>query len=189
MFHVGSFRRLCNVPALLNFTFCNNCPEVLNTVDAVAGELSFHQPQGLQHCFMRSAGAAMGQTKFSARTAGYAVVAFSGATDAETCRRWSPTERFESYVSTLDRAYKGIRKSLIDCRYFGWPSDPWVLASYAFPKPGEINPIGPTLRAGIGPLHFAGERTCYAFIGYTEGTLQSGIAVAEKNATHYCALP
>ena len=31
----------------------------------VAGELLFHQPQGLQHCYMRPAGAAMGQTTFS----------------------------------------------------------------------------------------------------------------------------
>jgi hypothetical protein len=35
---------------------------------AVAGELLFHQPQGLQHCYMRPAGAAMGKTKFSVET-------------------------------------------------------------------------------------------------------------------------
>jgi monoamine oxidase len=31
-------------------------------------------------------------------------------------------------------------------------------------------------------LHFAGEDTCYAFIGYMEGALQSGLRVAEKLA-------
>jgi len=119
---------------------------------------------------------------------GVAVVAFSGARDAQTCRRWNPTERFEKYISTLGRAYKGLRKTLIDSRYFDWPSDPWVGASYAFPAPGEITSIGELLRTGIGPLHFAGEHTCYAFIGYMEGALQSGIAAAEKIAKRHSVL-
>jgi monoamine oxidase len=119
---------------------------------------------------------------------GVAVVAFSGARDAQTCRRWNPTERFEKYISTLGRAYKGLRKTLIDSRYFDWPSDPWVGASYAFPAPGEITSIGELLRTGIGPLHFAGEHTCYAFIGYMEGALQSGIAAAEKIARRHGVL-
>jgi len=34
----------------------------------VAGELLFHQPQALQHCYMCPAGVAMGQTKFSVGT-------------------------------------------------------------------------------------------------------------------------
>jgi monoamine oxidase len=119
---------------------------------------------------------------------GVAVVAFSGARDAQTCRGWTPTKRFEKYISTLGRAYNGIRESLIDCRYFDWPSDPWVRASYAFPAPGEITSIGRELRAGIGPLHFAGEHTCYAFIGYMEGALQSGIAAAEKIARSHGVL-
>ena len=113
---------------------------------------------------------------------GVAVVAFSGATDAQTCRGWTPTKRFENYISTLAPIYQGIRKDLIDSRYFDWPSDPWARASYAFPAPGEITSLGQRLRTGFGPLQFAGEHTCYAFIGYMEGALQSGIAVAERIA-------
>ena len=63
-----------------------------------------------------------------------------------------------------------------------WPSDPWVLASYSFPAPGQVTTMGPILREGLGRLHFAGEHTCYAFTGYMEGALNSGAAVAKKLA-------
>jgi monoamine oxidase len=38
------------------------------------------------------------------------------------------------------------------------------------------------LRDGAGRLHFAGEHTCYAFVGYMEGALDSGAAVARRLA-------
>ena len=41
---------------------------------------------------------------------------------------------------------------------------------------------GPTLRQGIGRLHFAGEYTSYAFMGYMEGALNSGAAAARRIA-------
>ena len=42
---------------------------------------------------------------------------------------------------------------------------------------------GPLLREGVnGRLHFAGEHTCYAFVGYMEGALNSGAAVAKRLA-------
>ena len=63
-----------------------------------------------------------------------------------------------------------------------WPSDPWTKASYSFPGPGQVTSQGPTLREGIGRLHFAGEYTSYAFMGYMEGALESGEAVARRIA-------
>ena len=38
------------------------------------------------------------------------------------------------------------------------------------------------LRAPFHRLHFAGEHTNYAFVGYMEGALGSGIAVAKRLA-------
>ena len=63
-----------------------------------------------------------------------------------------------------------------------WPSDPWVKASYSFPAPGQVTTQGPTFRQGLGRLHFAGEYTSYAFMGYMEGALNSGAAVARRIA-------
>ena len=51
-----------------------------------------------------------------------------------------------------------------------WPATPWTLTGYRNPAPGEVTTVGPLLYAGIGDrLHFAGEHTCYKFVGYMEG--------------------
>jgi monoamine oxidase len=63
-----------------------------------------------------------------------------------------------------------------------WPREPWTMASYSFPGPGQVTTVGPVLRQGLGRLHFAGEHCCYKFVGYMEGALDSGVAVARRLA-------
>jgi monoamine oxidase len=63
-----------------------------------------------------------------------------------------------------------------------WPGDPWTLAGYCFPAPGEVTRTGPTLRNGRGRLHFAGEHACFKFVGYMEGGLSSGAELAKRIA-------
>ena len=66
-----------------------------------------------------------------------------------------------------------------------WLDDPWTLGSYSFPQPGEVTRVGPLMHQSFrGRLHFAGEHTCYAFTGYMEGALRSGLRVAEQIARH-----
>ena len=66
-------------------------------------------------------------------------------------------------------------------RFMDWPSDPWVKGSYSFPAPGEVTTLGPQLQQPLGGRVFlAGEHTCYAFVGYMEGALQSGARAAKK---------
>jgi len=77
------------------------------------------------------------------------------------------------------RAYPGTARMLINIR-FNWPQDPFVHAWYAFRAPQDIPRCGPVLENGIGDLDFAGEHTCYAFVGYTGGALQSGIRVCNR---------
>ena len=116
------------------------------------------------------------------RGAGEALVAFSGGTAADTCREWTATTRNQNYLAELQKVYKGIRPSFVRARFMDWPSDPWVKASYSFPAPGQVTAQGPTFRQGLGRLHFAGEYTSYAFMGYMEGALNSGAAVARRIA-------
>jgi monoamine oxidase len=92
-------------------------------------------------------------------------------------------KRTANYVKELARAYKGVEPVLLDARFMNWPNNPFVKASYAFPRPGEVTKCGPVLEEGVGHLHFAGEHTCYAFIGYMEGALNSGISVSRKLAS------
>jgi monoamine oxidase len=116
------------------------------------------------------------------RGAGEAMCAFSGGPAADTCREWTPAQRTENYLAELQKVYRGIRASFVRARFMDWPADPWVKASYSFPAPGQVTAQGPTLRQGIGRLHFAGEYCSYAFMGYMEGALNSGAAAARRIA-------
>lgn len=115
---------------------------------------------------------------------GASLCAFSGGVSAEMCREWAPSERRANYVKELGKAYKGLAANLLKDRFMDWPGDAWTRASYSFPAPGQVTVQGPLLREGVGGrLHFAGEHTCYAFVGYMEGALNSGVAIAKRLAT------
>lgn len=111
-----------------------------------------------------------------------ALVAFSGGPSADICREWSATARIPNYVAELEKVYRGIRPSFVRARFMDWPSDPWSKGSYSFPAPGQVTSQGPTLRGGMGRLHFAGEYSSYGFMGFMEGALESGAAVARRIA-------
>jgi monoamine oxidase len=111
-----------------------------------------------------------------------AMVAFSGGNAADQCREWRPETRAENFLAALEKVYRGIRPSFVKYRFMDWPSDPWSKGSYSFPAPGQVMAQGRTLRQGLGWLHFAGEYTSYAFMGYMEGALESGAAVAARIA-------
>jgi monoamine oxidase len=114
--------------------------------------------------------------------AGEGFTCFSGGPSADQCREWG-AQRIENYLAELQKVYRGIRPSYVRARFMDWPGDPWVKASYSFPAPGQVTAQGPTFHEGIGRLHFAGEYTSYAFIGFMEGALRSGAAVARRIAT------
>jgi monoamine oxidase len=114
---------------------------------------------------------------------GAAMVAFSGGRAAELCRAWPADARVENFLLEVERLYPDVRKNFQKSRYMDWPSDVWTLCGYSFPAPGEVTTVGPLLREGVGGrLHFAGEHCSYAFIGYMEGALGSGAAVANRLA-------
>lgn len=113
--------------------------------------------------------------------AGEALVGFSGGPSADQCREWG-ARRIENYLTELEKVYRGIRPSYTRARFMDWPGDPWTKASYSFPAPGQVTAQGPTLHDGIGRLHFAGEYSSYAFMGFMEGALHSGAAVARRIA-------
>jgi monoamine oxidase len=113
----------------------------------------------------------------------YVMVAFSGAKDADTCIGWPAEEREKMYVEALSAAYPRLDEAIDAFEFKDWPNEDWSKASYYFPRPGEVLKWGPFWRAGYdGWLHFAGEHTCYAFIGYMEGALNSGYRLARRLA-------
>lgn len=111
-----------------------------------------------------------------------ALVSFSGGHAAEACRSRAAGERTAAYLKELDSLFPGISEQAGASRFMDWPGDQWTQAGYSFPAPGQVTTVGPLLRKGLGRLHFAGEHCCYQFVGYMEGALHSGAAVAKRLA-------
>ena len=113
---------------------------------------------------------------------GVLFVAFSGGPPAENSRRRWAQHKDEVYKDELARIYSRFPDQLVSSRFMDWPGDSWTAGGYCFPAPGEVTTAGPILNRGLGRLHFAGEHTCYKFVGYMEGALNSGAALAKRLA-------
>lgn len=113
---------------------------------------------------------------------GFAMVAFSGGPASEGCRARPAKDRDGFYKVELEKIYPGYSENVTNGRFMDWPGDAWTLGGYSFPAPNEVTSVGPLLEKGLGRVHFAGEHACYKFIGYMEGALNSGAAVAKRLA-------
>ncbi|MBL8763874.1 MAG: FAD-dependent oxidoreductase [Phycisphaerae bacterium] len=116
--------------------------------------------------------------------AGACLVGFSGGPVVERAGALGREERDRMFAELYESFYPGYAANLTQARYMDWPKDTWTGASYSFPAPGQVTTVGPLLaRAHMdGRLHLAGEHACYKFVGYMEGALQSGLAVARRMA-------
>ncbi|MGE5109847.1 MAG: FAD-dependent oxidoreductase [Acidobacteriaceae bacterium] len=113
----------------------------------------------------------------------FIMVAFSGSDDAKKCAGWSDQQRKPQYLDAMQAPYPGIGQQIRCDKFMNWPDEDWTKASYYFPRMGEVTSWGPFWKAGYGGwLHFAGEHTSYAFMGYMEGALSSGYRLARKLA-------
>jgi len=112
----------------------------------------------------------------------YTMVAFSGAEHAtEMAEMKSDKDRDAKYLEQLGVVYPGMAGEIKERKFMNWPEEEWTKGSYYFPRTGEVTKWGPFWRSGYaGWLHFAGEHTCYAFMGYMEGALASGFRLARR---------
>jgi len=112
-----------------------------------------------------------------------AMVAFSSGPSADAMRAIAADKRDAAYAEELGKRYPNLAQALVGSRFMDWPATPWTLAGYSNPAPGEVTTVGPLLYGGIGDkLHFAGEHTCYKFVGHMEGALNSGVSIARRLA-------
>jgi monoamine oxidase len=107
---------------------------------------------------------------------------FSGGPAAVKAHAIARADRDKVYADMLEKMYPGFKDNFVTSRWMSWPDEQWTLAGYSFPAPGQVTTVGPLLAKGVGRLHFAGEHACYKFVGYMEGALSSGAAVAMKLA-------
>jgi monoamine oxidase len=111
---------------------------------------------------------------------GVALLAFSGGPAAAICRKRWAHQRDLAYREELEKLYPDYSKHFIGSRFMDWPADQWTEAGYSFPAPGQVTTVGPILRSGLGRIHFAGEHSCYKFVGYMEGALNAGVSLAKR---------
>lgn len=108
------------------------------------------------------------------------IVSFIGGPSATMWSQLDDEQRQLQYTEKLERLQPGFAAALLEMQFVNWPKEEWTAGGYSFPAPGQIIAQGPTLREGLGRLHFAGEHTCYPFIGYMEGALNSGVSLAKR---------
>jgi monoamine oxidase len=114
---------------------------------------------------------------------GALMVGFSGGAQARRGLAREGDAAHAAIQADLAKVYPGIIEQINGTpRFMTWPKDQWTKAAYSFPAPGQVTAIGPTYYKGLGRLHFAGEHTCYKFVGYMEGGLNSGASLARRIA-------
>jgi monoamine oxidase len=109
---------------------------------------------------------------------GASLTGFSGGPAASSARRSEMWNSHAGLRNAMEEVYPGFKQECTGSRFMDWPADELVGGGYSFPAPGQVTTVGPLLVAAHGRLHLAGEHTCYKFVGYMEGALQSGIRVA-----------
>jgi monoamine oxidase len=112
-----------------------------------------------------------------------AMVAFSGGPASEAMRGVPAEKRDAAYRTILAKRYPRFESAVVGSRFMDWPATDWTLCGYSFPAPGQVTTVGPLMYKGVANrIHFAGEHTCYKFVGYMEGALNSGVSMARRLA-------
>ncbi len=120
---------------------------------------------------------------------GYCLTAFTGGPKAEEVADMNEEARKAAYATELEQRYPGYKAGVQEARPMLWSKEPWTLAGYSFPAPGQVTTVGRKLYEGIGRLHFAGEHTSMAFAGYMNGGLESGRRVARQIVEKHKTVP
>ena len=121
----------------------------------------------------------------------FAFVAFSGAGHSQKLVNCASDEAREATLrKQLSSVYPGIDTQIRKSKFMDWPGKLFTQGSYYFPAPKEVSAWGPFWKTGyLDWLHFAGEHTSYAFMGYMEGALSSGFRLAHRLAVRDKLLP
>ncbi len=107
--------------------------------------------------------------------------AFTGGRAAGQLARLSPAERRRQ---VLERFAQYVGDQALSPKQFvehDWRSEKWTGGCpTGIPRPGILSRYGDTLRAPIGPVHFAGTETSTYWQGYMDGAVRAGERAAHE---------
>ena len=107
--------------------------------------------------------------------------AFTGGRAADRLARLSAADRRKQVLERF-RQYVGDR-ALSPTQFIehDWRSEQWTRGCpTGIPRPGVLSTYGDTLRAPIGPVHFAGTETSDYWQGYMDGAVRAGERAARE---------
>lgn len=108
------------------------------------------------------------------------LTSFAGGSATDAIRKLERGPREIAIRQHLERLFAGASRAALATRDMDWVAEPLTRASYSFPARGQLTTCGPILADGLDRMHFAGEHCCPGFVGYMEGALQSGVALAKR---------
>jgi monoamine oxidase len=91
----------------------------------------------------------------------------------------SDREIFETVVGSMTRVHPALGENVEGGTVKAWSNDPYALAGYSLPAPGQVTRWLPLLQRPHGRIHFAGEHTSI-LRATMEGALRSGIRAAAE---------
>ncbi len=109
---------------------------------------------------------------------GYTI--YPGGDQALALKSGTARQQAQQLLPGLERVFPGVSNQWLGTALRAyWPSNPFVLASYAAYRPGQWTGIRGAEGKTVGRLYFAGEHTSLDWQGYMNGGAESGRTTAE----------
>lgn len=102
----------------------------------------------------------------------------------EEARAWglrTAAEREQAVLAQLGQFFGSQALSPVQYLESDWQAEPWSRGAYeGFTAPGVLVSYGPSLRAPLGRIHWAGTETAEQWAGYMDGAVRSGLRAADE---------
>lgn len=110
------------------------------------------------------------------------LVNFTGGDHGVALGQGTARAQADTMAADLDRVFPGAAAARAGAREvrMHWPTNPWVLGSYACFRPGDWTGIRGAIGEAVGGLHFAGEHCALDTQGFMEGGCESGEIAARE---------
>jgi monoamine oxidase len=111
------------------------------------------------------------------------LMGFVAGADDRRAEAAGPEGRRRACLDELVRAFGPEAARPVDYTEQRWSAEPYTRGGpVACLGPGVLTGCGPSLRAPVGPIHWAGTETAQVWSGYIEGALESGDRAAAEVA-------